>query len=464
MAVSGIDTRPVPSFKFSAYELYFLGLLFAITVLNYMDRGILGVMQELIKRDLNLTDRQLGILSGPAFALLYSVAAAPIARLAERRNRATLLATAVGLWSAMTALCGVATGYLQLALCRVGVGAGEGGCIPTSHSLIADRFAAHRRGFVMAIVSSAPGMAGILTPILGSHMAHRFGWRAAFVMVGAPGLLVAVIVKLTLREPRAAGWYESVAPPRTSLWRDVRWLFGQRAFVYLFLAAAFTGVGVTSVNAFRISFLMRSHGLPLTSAGTVWGAAGAFGLLGALLGGYVSDRFADARGRAYVWIPSIAGIITWMAYLIAFSQSDWTLVVCAIFVATFAYYIKDGPEYAAVQNIVPPYMRATGAMVFMVAATAIGGFIGPAFTGAVSDAMASRSFGSDAAQFAAACPGGRALATATASVGEACARASAHGLQAALVIVSFVFLVAALLLFLSGLNMRSNSEPGGRIA
>ena len=204
--MSEIQVEGAPSVKLQwrPYQIYLVGLLLLVTVSNYLDRIVIGVLQEPIKIELGLTDRQLGLLTGPAFALFYSVAGIPVARLAERANRAHVLGAAIAVWSVMTALCGTAKNYAVLLLCRVGVGMGEGGCIPVSHSLLADNFSMRQRGVVMSIVSAAPSVATILAPIIGGLVAEYYGWRMAFLIVGLPGLLLAVLVWFTIREPRTA--------------------------------------------------------------------------------------------------------------------------------------------------------------------------------------------------------------------------------------------------------------------
>ena len=435
------------------YQMYVLGVLLLVTVFNYLDRGILAVLQEPIKHELGLSDWELGLLSGPFFSLFFSVAGIPVARLAERRNRAALLSLAVGFWSMMTAACGATVGFMQLALCRIGVGAGEGGCIPTSHALLSEYFDAKQRGMVMSFVSTAPSLAGIITPLVGGFVAHEYGWRAAFFIVGLPGLLVSLLVWFTLKDPRAA-LAPGQKPPNVSFWTDARWLFANRAFLYLFLAASLIGMGVSGLGAFRISFLVRSLGMNLVQAGALWASAGTFGVVGSFLGGYLADRFADDRGRSYALVPALGSGLCFVFYVIGFTQTNIAIVGPAFMLATLAYSLKNGPMYAAVQNVVPSRMRATGAAVFMFAATVVGGAIGPMMGGGISDLAAGQVFNHAASTFAQACPGGRAPHGAAADLAAACAAASADGLRYAMVVVSCMFAIATWLMILCARHIR----------
>ncbi|MEO6340948.1 MAG: MFS transporter [Caulobacteraceae bacterium] len=452
-----VKAAPTPAI-WRPYQIYVLVVMVLVTTFNYLDRGILGVLQEPIKHEMGLSDWQLGLLSGPFFSLFFSVAGIPVARLAERSNRAALLSFAVGFWSAMTALCGVTVGFFQLALCRIGVGAGEGGCIPTSHALLSEYFSPKQRGMVMSFVSTAPSLAGIITPLIGGYVAHAYGWRAAFMIVGLPGLLVSLLVWFTLKDPRSAAVPGDKPVANTSFWADARWLFANRAFLYLFLAGSLIGMGVSGLGAFRISFLVRSLGMSLPQAGALWASAGAFGIVGSFLGGYLADRFADDRGRSYALVPALGSALCFVFYVIGFTQSNLVIVGPAFMVATLAYSMKNGPMYAAVQNVVPARMRATGAAVFMFAATVIGGACGPMLAGGISDFAASQDFANGALTFAQACPGGRAPSGAVADLAAACASASANGLRSAMVVVSFVFAAATWLMVVCARHMRVSGD------
>jgi predicted MFS family arabinose efflux permease len=417
-----------------------------------MDRGIVSLLQEAIKTDLRLTDVQLGLISGPAFALFYSIAGLPVARLAERMNRPNLLAIAIAFWSTMTALCGAATNFVQLAILRAGVGIGEGGANPISHSLVGDQFSARQRGVAMSILSAATPISGIVIPLTAGIVAHYYGWRTAFFVAAVPGLVLAVILKLTVREPRETATGTRAAP---HLRNDLTWLARNRAFVFVFLAAAFNGIGIQGTGIFSTSFLIRNHGLDLAQAGTVMGAFGAVGLIGTFIGGYCADRFSDDRGRSYVLVPAIGAILSFLFYMIAFRLESFIPALVGLLLANVATDLKNGPNFAAVQNIVPSRMRATAAAMFFLAATVVGVAVGAGLVGALSDMAAAQHFGGDYAQL---CPGGHAIDQSIPADEAACTAASAAGLRSALSVLPFTFLLAALFFWLASRTIRINEE------
>lgn len=441
----------VPKLQWRPYQIYVVALLLLITVCNYLDRIVIGVLQEPIKAELGLSDKQLGLLTGPAFALFYSVAGIPVARLAERVNRGGLMAVVVAVWSLMTALCGTAKNFASLLVFRVGVGMGEGGCIPVSHSLLADNFSMRQRGIVMSIVSSAPSIATIMAPIVGGLVAEHYGWRMAFLVVGLPGLAIALLTWFTLKDPRTAK--PASERPKSSFSKDLKWLVSSRAFVNLFVGGAFIGAAYSGITAFTVSFLMRSHGLSLSEAGGLVGLSGLLGLAGNFIGGFVADRFADDRGRSYLITPAVGGVLTWALYLAAFRIGDWAVAMPCLLAAAVAYNLKNGPIYASVQNVAPGHMRATASAVFMFGATVLGSMTGPLLAGVVSDAAANSAF-KGVGGFLSACPGGRAPAGAGEALAGACASASAVGLQTALAVVCTGFLISSVFLAISAMSLK----------
>jgi MFS family permease len=455
--VTDVPASPAPGRLWRPYQIYVVGLLLAVTVCNYLDRIVLGVLQEPIKIELGLTDAQLGLLTGPAFALFYSLSGIPAARFAERFNRARLMAIAITAWSAMTALCGVAQNFAQLLLFRIGVGAGEGGCIPISHSILADYFTPKQRGVVMSIVSSAPPLATILAPIIGGLVAEVWGWRMAFLVLGLPGVVLALLVWFTLKEPRQSQPKAEQTKKPATFWADFRWLIRTPAFVFVLIGGAFVGIANAGIAGFTVSFLLRTHEFTLSQAGGIVGMTGAAGLVGAMLGGVLADRFSDDRGRSYVLVPALGSGLAAVAYLVAFGVPDAGWAVPFLLAAAVAYNMKNGPLYAAIQNIVPSTMRATGVAVFMVGATVVGSTVGPLLTGIISDTVAGQRF-DGVGTFAVTCPGGRAPEGAAEALTAACAQASASGLQVALLVMSGIFLVSMVFLAIAARTIRIN-EP-----
>jgi predicted MFS family arabinose efflux permease len=444
------------------YQAYLVFILLAVSICNYVDRGILPLLQELLKAELKLRDGDLGLLTGPFFACFYALSAIPLARLAERFNRVRLLAGMVALWSGMTALCGLASNLPSLIAFRLGVGFAEGGGVPVSHSLLSDNFPQRQRGLAMAVLSAAQPTAAMIAPIIGATIATVWGCRAAFVTVGLSGMVLALPV-LMLREPRdakrSAVDASSGSDGPRSLIADVRWLFANKAYRWLFVAGAFMGMGNGGVGVFLVSYLMRAHERTLVEAGSVLGLIGAMGLVGTLIGGYAADRFAGERGRSYPLVCAIGALAAAILYLAAFAQAAWLPAAGLILAAGVATDLKNGPNFAAVQNIAPARMRATAAGVYMLGPTLIGFSIGPPLSGFLSDAFASFLYAGPAGTFETLCGAGRGGLKIT----EACRAASAAGLTTALTIVTFAYFGAALAFYICSRSFNHRAEAEGSV-
>lgn len=439
----------------SRTQIYALILLAAVNMSNYMDRAILAILQQPMKEDLHLQDWQLGIISGPAFALFYSMAGIPIARVAERANRVKLLAVAVTVWSTATAFCGAATHFLHLVFARVCVGGAEGACTPTSHSLISDIFPAKQRGLAMAWLTTSIPLAQMIAPILGGLIAMHWGWRTAFVLIGLPGVLIAVLLWRTGREPREQkDFVVPVAKPKR-FWPDVKLLFSNRAFALLFVASTFMGLAINSTNLFTASYFLRQYELSLAEVGLLSAAGmGIAGLIGTFAGGIIGDRFAGAYGRSYPAICGIGAGLAGVLFLATFTRDTWTAAVPFLLLANFATDLKNGPNFAAAQNMAPAHLRATAAAVLMLGAVAIGGGMGPIVLGAISDVVATAHFPEALGSFSQICPGGRAVTGASAALANACSSASAAGLRGGLMAPCFSFFLASGFFLLSARTIR----------
>jgi predicted MFS family arabinose efflux permease len=437
----------------SPYQIYVLVILLLVNASNYLDRAIVGILQQPIKEDLGLSDWQLGMISGPAFALLYSVAGLPIARLAERGNRITILGAALAFWSGMTALCGLALNYTHLLLARIGVGAGEGACTPTTHSLLSDYFTARQRGMAMAVLTTSINIAQFAAPVIGGFVAYAWGWRAAFLLVGLPGILLAIVLKLTVKEPRRTGAAET--PQRSTFLRDVKTLFAQRAYLFLFIASAFLGQGITGTNSFSAAYFMRQFNMTVAQAGVITAVGlGLAGIVGTLMGGYLADRFAGKRGRSYPWICALAAGLSALFFVITFRAETWPVAVAFLLLANMSTDLKNGPNFAAVQNLAAPHMRATAIAVLMVGVIVLGAGLGPPILGAVSDIVATQAFPAALGAYAELCPGGRAAADAPAQLMAACRDASAAGLRGAMLAPCVSYGISAIFFLLSGASIK----------
>jgi MFS family permease len=376
----------------SGYRHYVVWLLFLVYTCNFVDRQILSIVIEPIKREFGLHDWQLGLLSGLAFSAFYSTMGIPIARLADRRNRVNIIAISIVVWSAFTAVTGTAKNFWHLLIARIGVGVGEAGCSPPAYSLISDYFDQSKRTTALSIYSMGVYAGGALGFVVGGQIAHVYGWRAAFFAVGLPGLIVALLVKLTLREP-PRGFSEqrsSVAHERVAFKKIVAELWSRRSFRHLSLAAGLHSFAAYGVNNFYSPFFMRTHGMTIAEL-SAWLAFVV--AVGGLTGTYVAGRLCDScynrtdDPRWYLWIPAGSLFLNFAFGQFAYSLDDRYQALFALipFVAMSAAYLA--PSIAATHRLVGLHERAQASAVLLLILNFIGLGLGPMFNGAVSDAI-----------------------------------------------------------------------------
>lgn len=385
---------------------YALGLLLVIYILNFLDRQVVNILAEPIKLELGLADWQLGVLTGLAFALFYTVLGLPIARLAEKADRVKIISVAVGFWSVCTIACGFAANFVQLLLARIGVGVGEAGCTPPAHSLISDYTPVEKRASAIAFYSMGIPFGSLAGMALGGIIADSYGWRAAFFVAGAPGVLLALLAWLTLPEPRRKS-----APVATkdqpSLMDAVRELSRKPAFIWMSLAAAINAMVAYGHISFYGSFFLRNHGAGLQGLadsfngvlGTQLGAIGftglalglligIFGAVGTFLGGQLADRYVAKDARAYAGLPAIAALIGFPPFLLAMLTGSTLLSLAALAMVTLLSSVWYGPVFACAQSLVSPRTRATASAVILFVINLIGLGLGPLAAGLISDAFA----------------------------------------------------------------------------
>lgn len=371
-----------------------LWILMIVYVLNFLDRQILNILAEPIKGDLGLSDTQLGLLAGPAFAVFYAVLGVPIARYADnpRTNRVWLISACLAVWSGMTAICGFAQNFVQLALARVGVGVGEAGCTPAAHSLIADSVPPEKRSSAIAFFGLGIPVGSLLGLVIGGVINDQYGWRIALMLVGAPGLLLAVLLPLLLRDPRrcADSAHFSAAASNNmaalSIKDAVREVFSSKAYLYVFIAASFTAFLSYGKGLWTISFFIRSHGLSTTEAGLSMAVAlGVSGIIGTWLGGKMADVFGKRDKRHILTLPAIGMAVAAPILFAGYYAEDWRVAVALLIVPTILNAAYYGPAYGCVQGLVRPEARAIAASLVVFGQNLIGLGMGPLIFGVLSD-------------------------------------------------------------------------------
>ena len=366
---------------------YTLTILTLVSFFNYMDRMVLAVLLEPIKAELNLSDGQLGLLSGLAFAALYATLGIPLARMADRTSRVKLLAACLGLWSLMTAVTGLAKTFPQLFFARMGVGVGEAGCVPAAHSLIGDYFPPEKRALGISVFQ-AGGLAGLSAGLLITGvLADTFGWRAALVIVGLSGLPLALLILFTFREPPRRGLDHTVSEEPAL--KAVVALLRRPALRHLVIALSIGGFGSYGITQWLPAFFIRSHDLSLTQIG-VWSgtATGVGGILGVMGGGYLATRLVPRDARWELWLPAIAYGGSAPIYALVFlSPSPWIAIGVKVF-ATFLAASGGGVALSAIQSFAEPHRRATAISLVLFLSSLLGLGLGPLLVGMASDAMA----------------------------------------------------------------------------
>ena len=387
------ETQPVVSRRYAKYAL---GLLTVVYVVNFVDRQILSILLPSIQRDLQLSDTQLGILGGVAFAIFYATLGIPIGRLADRWSRKGVIAVSLVLWSGMTALCGFASGFAQLLIARIGVGVGEAGGSPPAHSLIAEYFPVEQRGTALSIFSLGIPIGILVGFLAGGWIDEFFGWRRAFLVVGIPGLVLAAVVALTLRESPRSAATQSVPSTREVF----RYLWSLSSFRHASFASGLYAFVGYSVVGWAPMFLQRSHDMTSGPIGT-WLALiiGIGGAVGTIVGGRLADRFGVRDRRAYVIVPAIALAACYPAGFVIYLSDNTTLVLLMLSLPVLFGSMYQGPTFSVVQSLAPPAMRSTAAAVLLFVVNIIGMGMGPSTVGIVSDLLSER-FGDDSLRYA----------------------------------------------------------------
>lgn len=376
-----------------SYRAYVLFIFVIVYTFNFIDRLLISIVQEPIKHEFGVSNFQLGLLGGPVFAILYTLLGIPIARYAERANRITIVSIGAFVWSLMTAACGFAGNFVQLALCRLGVGIGEAACVPPSQSAIADYFPADRRASALAIFSLGIPIGSALAFLGGGWLVANFDWRTAFWMLGAPGILAAIVLKLTVKEPPRAG--TQATPPSFSV--TLKALSSKASFWHIAFGGALISFVGYGTSQFLVSHLIRNYDLGATLAEEGAHASYAMALvagvstaLGTFLGGYLSDRLAPKHARVNSWLPALGVGIAIPFYILSIIQTEFMWAFAFLMIAPIFHYLYLGPMYAVTMGVSTPLQRATSVAILILIVNLIGYGLGPPFIGAANDFFAAQ--------------------------------------------------------------------------
>lgn len=393
---------------------YSLVVLLFVYTMSFTDRQIMGILIQPIKTEFGVSDTAMGLLAGLAFALFYSVLGVPMGRYADRANRRNFVAYCCAAWSAMTALCGMATGYWTLALARVGVAVGEAGGSAPSMSMIADYYPQERRARAMSVYALGPQLGILFGLALGGWIAQHYGWRTAFVSMSVPGVLAALLLRLTAVEPRRGTW-DAAAGPAAGVAQEpigdvLRDLWASKAFTRITLSALLLGFAGYGIGIWTPAFLVRSHGMSLQAAGAVMGLLGGLGaVLGTLASGWMSDALCKRDPRWRLGVPLIGCALSLpigLAFYLMPAGAAWTAGGVAIphaiglyvlFALTTVWWVA--PIYAALSGTVAAHRRTTAFAIFNLALMMIGAGLGPLAVGVLSDLM-TPAFGNEALRWA----------------------------------------------------------------
>lgn len=404
----------ITGFGSKGYRSYVLIALMLIYTLNFIDRTLITVVAQPIINEFGLTDGQFGFLSGPPFALFYAAMGIPIAMWADRSNRVMVIAVCVILWSVMTALCGLAAGFLWLLIFRIGVAVGEAGCTPPANSILTDYFPLKSRANAIGIYSMGVTLGGVLAQLFGGTIAGIEGadfgawlgsiglgglfsgidwstvggWRIAFVVIGLPGILIAAILWLTIKEP-PRGYTEhpdSITMEKAGFGRAFKEFSPKPTFWYLAIGAALVALVGYGLQSFQAPFFQRVYDIGVRDAAVIYGAPlAAIAAAGTFAGGFLSERLTGRFPAVVAWLPAVGLLLAVPLYIGAFFAPTIGMTFALWLGAAFCHYSYLGAQYSVGTGIVSPQSRATTIAVILLVISIIGNGIGPLFVGWMSD-------------------------------------------------------------------------------
>jgi MFS family permease len=372
------------------YKGYVLSILTAVYTLNLMDRGLINLLLQPIKEDLHLSDSQLGLLTGLAFALFYATLGIPLGRWSDRGNRATIASLSIGLWSLTVMAALLIANYAQLVIARIAASVGEAGCKPPAYSLVGDYFPeADARTRALAVYFVASPAAALVSYIVGGWLNEQVGWRMTFFLMGIPGLFLALLVKLTVREPRTRTCGDDRAGREIPALRAVlAVLWRNRSARHTTIALTLLYMTSFGLSPWYAAFMIRSHGMGTAELGVWLGLIiGLSGIVGILLGSYVATRFFPHSERGQMRMAAVAVALKapfFVAFLLLADRYQALLSLVPLFVVSNIFF---APTYSLLQRLVPDTMRATTLSVVMLIANLIGMGVGPQIVGILSDLL-----------------------------------------------------------------------------
>jgi len=472
---------PETGYGTTSYRKYVLGALLTVYLFNFIDRTIINILTEPIKQTFGVEDWQMGLLGGPAFAVLYTFIGIPIARFSEKNHRVWIIAGSVALWSLMTVLCGFATSFVALFIFRIGVSIGEAGCSPPANSIIADYFIPTKRSTAVSTYALGIPLGSMVAYVFGGYivgsldgasLAATFsswgwlwavnaldgqnieGWRIAFVVVGLPGILVAIIFKTSVKEP-PRGYTD---PPdmqskeQVSFAEVLKILAKKPSYWHITMGVTIASFVNYGVGQFFVSFLIRTHEMSIFDASIkVAMALSVMAAIGTFLSGFLADRYSERYPKALAWIPMIALLGSTPMFIAGYLLDSLLIAIPILMVAQMLLYTYLCPLYAVPSGVVDSRMRATSVAVTLFIVNLLGYGLGPPLIGLLSTILNSTFLsGIDSSLTLEAC---RATGLAAAAQ-TACNTANAEGLQWSMIIFKCLYIWAALHFYLGSRTLQ----------